>query len=179
MTEKHGTASVFLFSRADRQWRVGLILHPRFGRLMIPGGHVEPRESPDEAARREVREETGQVARLVPPPSAPVPARCTSRLLAQPWWIAQHEVPADGTLAHAHVHLDHLYVALVDGAGDTGAAEHPFRWYSAAALAGLDMFDDARALATALLAGLAKHLPPAAAEPAEGAVRAALLAGLT
>jgi hypothetical protein len=85
----------------------------------------------------------------------------------------------------AHVHVDHLYVALADGTtpapdralppgealpgGEERASgparasgeerapgpAHPFGWYAAADLAGLDMFDDARVLALSLLAGLA------------------------
>jgi hypothetical protein len=58
----------------------------------------------------------------------------------------------------AHVHGDHLYVALADGAAPgraPGPAAHPFGWYAAGDLAGLEMFDDARALALSLLAGLA------------------------
>ena len=59
MTSKHPTSSVFVFRRTPPGWRLGLIRHPRFGRMMIPGGHVEPEESQSEAALREVAEETG------------------------------------------------------------------------------------------------------------------------
>ena len=59
VTIKHVTASTFVFSKLDDEWRLGLILHPLFGRLMIPGGHVEFNESAPETARREVAEETG------------------------------------------------------------------------------------------------------------------------
>ncbi|MGH3820933.1 MAG: NUDIX domain-containing protein, partial [Pseudonocardiaceae bacterium] len=37
-------------------------------RWMLPGGHVEPDENPAEAALREVTEETGLTARLLPGP---------------------------------------------------------------------------------------------------------------
>jgi hypothetical protein len=80
----------------------------------------------------------------------------------------------------AHVHVDHLYVALADGtlpaagAGLPGAA-HPFGWYAAGDLPGLDMFDDARLLARLLLAGLAG----CAAGPDPGAAAEALVAGLS
>ena len=42
---KHQTSSVFVFRRLPGGWRIGLIQHPRFRRMMIPGGHVEPEES--------------------------------------------------------------------------------------------------------------------------------------
>ena len=158
MILKHPTSSVFVFRRLPGGWRIGLIEHPRFRRMMIPGGHVEPEESPAEAAVREVAEETGLAVTLVSPPAAPVPPGYRARLVAPPWWIAEYQVPADNHLNVAHVHVDHLYVALADGSApalDPGAAAHPFGWYAAADLAGLDMFDDARVLSLSLLAGLA------------------------
>ena len=175
MTVKHQTSSAFVFRPLPDGWRIGLIRHPRFGRMMIPGGHVEPEESPAEAAVREVAEETGLAVTLVSPPAAPVPPGYRARLVAPPWWIAEYQVPADNHLNVAHVHVDHLYVALADGSApalDPGAAAHPFGWYAAADLAGLEMFDDARVLALSLLGGLANGADTAG--PAE-----ALVAGLS
>jgi len=191
VTLKHPTSSVFVFRRLPGGWRIGLIRHPRFGRMMIPGGHVEPEESPAEAAVREVAEETGLAVALVSPPAAPVPPGYRARRVAPPWWIAEYQVPPDNHLDAAHVHVDYLYVALADGAAPAaggalppgeapadredsapGAAAHPFGWYAAGDLAGLDMFDDARVLALSLLVGLANGADTV------GAARA-LLAGLS
>jgi 8-oxo-dGTP pyrophosphatase MutT (NUDIX family) len=155
---KHPTSSVFVFRRLPGGWRIGLIEHPRFRRMMIPGGHVEPEESPAEAAVREVAEETGLAVTLVSPPAAPVPPGYRARRVAPPWWIAEYQVPADNHLDEAHVHVDYLYVGLAGGTAPgrkPGAAAHPFGWYAAGDLAGLHMFDDARVLARSLLAGLA------------------------
>src|SRR5262249_36440326 len=112
---KHQTSSVFVFRRLPGGWRIGLIRHPRLRRMMIPGGHVEPEESPAEAAVREVAEETGLAITLVSPPAAPVPPGYLARRVAPPWWIAEYQVPPDNHLDVAHVHVDHLYVALADG----------------------------------------------------------------
>ena len=161
MALKHLTSSVFVFRRFADGWRTGLIHHPRLHRMMIPGGHVEAEETSAEAALREVAEETGLAVTLVSPPAAPVPAGYRGRRVAQPWWIAEYQVKPDNHLDVAHVHVDHLYVALADGTPPPAAgaglpdAAHQFGWYAPGDLPGLDMFDDARLLAHLLLAGLA------------------------
>ena len=179
MVLKHLTSSVFVFRRFTDGWRTGLIRHPRLHRMMIPGGHVEPEETSAEAALREVAEETGLAVTLVGPPAAPVPDGYRGQRVVLPWWIAEYQVKPDNHLDVAHIHVDHLYVALADGAPQPAGAglpgpEHPFGWYAASDLAGLDMFDDARLLARLLLTGLSN-----AADGTDAAVAAdALVAGL-
>jgi 8-oxo-dGTP pyrophosphatase MutT (NUDIX family) len=158
VTIKHATSSVFVFRRTADGWRIGLIRHPRFHRMMIPGGHVEQEESQAEAAVREVAEETGLAVRLVSPPAAPLPGGYRPPRVAQPWWIVEYQVPPDNHASAPHVHIDHLYVAQA-GEDAVGGAAHPLGWYRAADLAALDMFDDARLLALALLADLG-YWPP-------------------
>jgi 8-oxo-dGTP pyrophosphatase MutT (NUDIX family) len=45
--------------------RVLLHYHQKLTRWLPPGGHIEPGELPDEAALREVHEETGVIAALI------------------------------------------------------------------------------------------------------------------
>src|SRR5207249_7074101 len=52
--------------------RVLLLSHPKLGRWLPPGGHIEPDELPDEAAIREVLEETGVHVRLFGEEGVPV-----------------------------------------------------------------------------------------------------------
>ena len=152
VTVKHATASTFVFCRVRAGWHIGLILHPLFGRLMIPGGHVEPDETPPEAARREVAEESGLVISLAPAPAATLPAGLSDlrAVVAPPWWILEQPVPADNHLAEPHVHIDHLYVAVADSPESAAPPRHPFGWYPADGLAGLRMFADTRLLAASL-----------------------------
>ena len=90
MSIKHATASVFLFASCGSGWRLGLIEHPRLGRLMIPGGHVEADESQAEAAVREVAEETGlEGIRLLAVPAPALPAGFPHERVASPWWITE------------------------------------------------------------------------------------------
>jgi 8-oxo-dGTP pyrophosphatase MutT (NUDIX family) len=174
---KHLTSSVFVFRRFTDGWRTGLIRHPRLHKMMIPGGHVEPEESSAEAALREVAEETGLAVTLIGPPAAPVPDGYRGRRVALPWWIAEYQVKPDNHLDVAHVHVDHLYVALADGTLPPGVglpeAAHQFGWYAPGDLPGLDMFEDARLLARLLLTGLADG-----ADGTDATATAALVAGL-
>jgi 8-oxo-dGTP pyrophosphatase MutT (NUDIX family) len=89
----HVTGSAIVL---DETGRVLLHRHKRLGIWLQPGGHLDPGEGPDEAARRETLEETGVDA--AHPPEGP--------LLVH---VDLHEGP------RGHVHLDLRYLLL--GAG--------------------------------------------------------------
>jgi 8-oxo-dGTP pyrophosphatase MutT (NUDIX family) len=94
------TASVFILRRnPERGWLMALVWHPRLQCWLPAGGHVEPDETPAQAAVRETLEEAGLDVALVPDPSALAPAAFPQRLVPAPWLVA--EVPASfSELAH-------------------------------------------------------------------------------
>jgi 8-oxo-dGTP pyrophosphatase MutT (NUDIX family) len=148
---KHATAGAFLFARFEDGWKIGLIAHPRLGRNMIPGGHVEADEQCAQAAVREIAEETGLTVRLLPAPvTVPLPARYPHPAVTTPWWITEIHSVADNHVSHPHVHVDHQYVAIVDDPTPTSTPAHEFRWYTEADVAEIEMFEDTRLLAKAL-----------------------------
>lgn len=94
--------------------RVLLHRHRKLGRWLPPGGHIEPGELPDEAAIREVEEETGVRAALVGPRGLP---------LAEP---RQLVIPAGIQLeriAPGHEHIDLVYFAVPVAGGHAISAE--------------------------------------------------------
>ena len=155
---KHATAGAFVFCRfLDDEWRLGLIKHPRLGRWMVPGGHVESDECQAQAAVREVEEESGLTGvRLLEAGTPPLPAGFPSSYVRMPlpWWVIEQQVPADRHLAQPHVHVDHQYVAVVDDPEPARAPAHPFAWYTADQVSKLLMFEDAKLLSTMLFCGI-------------------------
>lgn len=97
------TASAFVVNRG----RVLLIFHRKLDQWLQPGGHIEPRETPDEAAVREVREETGVGIRVREEYVPPASRAEGSENLPLPFEVNVHEVRDD------HWHVDFAYLARV------------------------------------------------------------------
>jgi 8-oxo-dGTP pyrophosphatase MutT (NUDIX family) len=172
MTVKHATASTFVFREFPGEWRMGVIMHPRLGWAMIPGGHVEAHETPAEAAVREVTEETGLARiRLLHPPSPRLPEGFPHERVEPPWWITEMRVPSDNHLAEPHVHVDHQYLALASDADPAAVAAHPFGWYGGSDLQELEMPEDTKLLAK-MLFGVIDDLACGRAGAASGLLHA-------
>jgi 8-oxo-dGTP pyrophosphatase MutT (NUDIX family) len=107
----HFTASAFVID-ADCA-RVCLVEHVKLGRLLQPGGHVEPTdESLEAAALREATEETR--LELDFHPVAP-----------RPFDLDIHQIP-ERPDEPTHFHLDVRYLLLGAGEPCAGAAWYPF-----------------------------------------------------
>ena len=117
--------------------RVLLLWHPKHSMWLPPGGHIEPNELPDEAALREVAEETGVRAVLIGEQALPVPY---PRQLVRPAGIQLEDI------APGHQHIDLVYFAVpVDGdpaLGPEHAREPGTGWYAVPELAALGANDE-------------------------------------
>lgn len=138
-TLRHFTVAVFVVS----DQRVLLHWHRKLARWLPPGGHIEDNELPDDAALREVQEETGVGVRLVGDQGLPLAA---PRQLVVPAGI-QVEAISPG-----HEHIDLVYFAVPD-ADDLSVAEidpllaesDQVGWYALAALAALGVDEEIQA----------------------------------
>lgn len=110
MHSRDFTVAVFVV----RDNAVLLHKHKRLQRWLPPGGHIEPNELPDDAAIREVLEETGVSCVLVGPALNPIDTPGQPRQLTRPVGIQLADIGGDG-----HQHIDLVYIArgLDDGDG--------------------------------------------------------------
>lgn len=104
------TVAVFVV----REHRVLLHWHVRLSRWLPPGGHVESNELPDDAAVREVLEETGVEIRLVSDTLNTASGNGQPVQLARPIGVQLADI---GGPEHQHVDLVYLADGLSEGDG--------------------------------------------------------------
>jgi 8-oxo-dGTP pyrophosphatase MutT (NUDIX family) len=129
---RHFTATGFVI-QGDRTL---LHWHQRLQQWMPPGGHIEPHEDPVQAVLREIREETGVTAEVIP--SIPALPFAYPGQVQPPYTILLEDSPEPD---EPHQHIDLIYFCrLMDSlpAERRGAApDHPpgdFHWVDEASL---------------------------------------------
>lgn len=103
MTVRHFTASAIVFDPGLE--RVLLVHHNKVGRWLYPGGHVDPNQTPAEAAVREVAEETSVATEIV---SDPLFAHPAVTVHAPPYAVLEMDV--NDRKVGPHRHIDFVYV---------------------------------------------------------------------
>jgi 8-oxo-dGTP pyrophosphatase MutT (NUDIX family) len=116
-----------------RRNRVLLHWHAKLGRWLPPGGHIEPNELPDEAAAREVIEETGVEIELVGDGLNTIDEPGQPRQLCRPLGIQLADI------APGHQHIDLVYLARGLSDGNLEA-----RWVSIDDLDALELTTEVR-----------------------------------
>lgn len=91
-TEKQVSAGGVVFQKQDGKVEVALISVGKKGRWQLPKGQVDPGETHEETALREVREETGLTSELLQPLDT-----------VEYWYISTYT--GDRTRIHKYVHF--------------------------------------------------------------------------
>lgn len=120
------TATVYIIDKGQ----VLLIYHRKLKKWLPPGGHLDPNETPPEAARREVREETGLEIEFIQDEHIWID-RSNAKSFERPFLCLLEEIPAHGDHP-AHQHMDLVYLARPVGGQETHNAEETeaIRWFS-------------------------------------------------
>ena len=128
-TTRHFTATVYVV----HDGALALHHHDRLGMWLSPGGHLDRDELPREAARREVREETGLDVTLLEPETEVEVGAGRELAPAEHVMLFDIDVYPDGEVGHQHV--DHVYYAAaesreIDPEGDDEAGAEAWEWFT-------------------------------------------------
>lgn len=112
---RHFTATAFII---DSQGRTLLLWHKRSKRWMPPGGHIDEDETPEDAAKRECKEETGLDVEIIGESGQDLFSKnpAEGQMLKKPIAFLMENIPASEERGEpAHQHMDFLYRArLID-----------------------------------------------------------------
>ena len=109
--KRHFTATAFVI---DSRKRVLLLWHRRLQRWMPPGGHVDENETPEDAAKRECKEETNLDVEIMGESSSDLFTENPheGRMLKKPIALLLENIPdCPERNEPAHQHMDFLYLA--------------------------------------------------------------------
>jgi 8-oxo-dGTP pyrophosphatase MutT (NUDIX family) len=124
LMERHFTATAYVLY--DN--KVLLHFHSKLKKWLPPGGHIEPDETPPDAVRREVKEETGLDIILIRQENLTVHSP-NANSFERPFLCLLESVPAHG-LTPAHEHMDLIYLAHPKSGVDVSIAkEKGFVWF--------------------------------------------------
>lgn len=125
--ERHFTVTGFLV----HEGRTLLIWHAKNQMWLPPGGHIEEGEEPEEAVLREIAEEAGVAARVVPT-HAPRPF-AEPRQVPRPEAILLEDIREPG---RPHQHIDLIYFCAPLSGAAFGEPDGVARWLGPDALGG-------------------------------------------
>src|SRR5579872_3889624 len=141
--ERHFTATVYILHRG----KLLLHRHPKLGKWLPPGGHVEANETPPEAARREAYEETGLEIEFIEQENLKIDAY-NAISFERPFLCLLENIPAYKDKP-AHQHMDMIYLAKPKTSEYVPI--NGFKWYSYEDLKDLDLFPDVQKVLELLL----------------------------
>lgn len=124
---KHFTATAYIVSKFNNQYKVLLHKHKKLNIWIGIGGHVEKDENPQETVLREVREETNLNIKLISEDRL-LRTKDVEQLIT-PQAIIQEKIPLYKD-EPVHYHIDSIYFAFCKTPKNIKIAED-YGWFSA------------------------------------------------
>ena len=102
-----------------------MMYHPKFSKWLPPGGHIEPNESPEEAARREILEEVGvkEVKFIKNGTKFSVQDKRTETLILPHFLL-------DENIGPEHHHFDWIFFAEISEMNYESPEGHKMKWFT-------------------------------------------------
>ena len=120
---KHFTISTYLLN--ESLTKTLFLMHPKFYKWLPPGGHIEANETPEEAARREIAEETGVLnIEFISNKLNSEFTDSRTEMLLNPHFIMSQQIETD------HYHLDMIFFAKILEKDYISPEKHNLRWFS-------------------------------------------------
>ncbi len=138
MIKNHFTATGVVFNSDNK---VLMIKHKKLGIWLPPGGHVDENELPDEAVLREIREETGVIAKIAEAGQLNL-TEMHCKELARPFAILLEDIEHDGK--HNHIDLVYICRAEADTLAPQEAEVDGIGWFTPEEAAALDTVENVR-----------------------------------
>lgn len=107
--------------------KVLLLYHAKHQKWLPPGGHIEPNETPVEAVKREVLEETGLGIEIIKQENVWV-SEWNASSFERPYLCLLENIPAYKDRVE-HQHMDFIYVARPNGKSVNSLPEN-CQWFS-------------------------------------------------
>ncbi len=144
---RHFTATVYVF----HEEKVLLHRHSKLGKWLPPGGHIEQDETPPDAARREVKEETGLDIAFVEQENLSVDAY--NAVSFQRPFLCLLECVPETPKQLAHQHMDMIYLATAANEEQFDQIPKEFKWFRFEDLEGIEdeLYPDTIQILTLLL----------------------------
>ncbi|MCL1852782.1 MAG: NUDIX domain-containing protein [Peptococcaceae bacterium] len=137
LIQNHFTATGIVFNGKNE---ILMINHKKQRVWLPPGGHIEENELPDEAVLREIFEETGVRAALMPFGHDLSVAQENCRELARPFTILLEDIEKDG--CHNHIDLVYLCRALNEDLTPQDAETDGVGWFSCEEIKELNTYEN-------------------------------------
>jgi len=139
---RHFTATAFI---VDSKKRTLLLWHKHLNRWMPPGGHVDENETPEEAAKRECKEETNLDVEIIGEHQSDLFRGNPSegRMLIKPLAMLLEEIPPRPERNEpSHQHMDFLFIAKPINESQiaklNGEEGREMRWFTKKDIVALD-----------------------------------------